>query len=75
MQAQRKVLNCIQNYIDQYNYSPSSREIGELLNYKSSETIHGHFVQFFKKGLYRMGSYKTKNIKSFEGSVNLWIVF
>lgn len=37
-----RILDTIIEYIKKHGYSPSVREIGEMVNLKSSSTVHAH---------------------------------
>jgi repressor LexA len=47
---QRQILNTIENYIKENGYSPSVREIGELVGLRSSSTVHRYLEKLKSKG-------------------------
>ena len=51
MGTQQRILYAIQQYIDEHNYPPSVREIGEMVGLASPSTVHGHLFRLQRKGL------------------------
>lgn len=47
---QIEVLETINEYYEEYGYSPSFREIAKRMNICSSSTIHGHLEKLKEKG-------------------------
>ena len=52
---QAKILDYIQNHIQDYGYAPTYREIGEHFNLSSPSTIHGHIKALVEKDVIRIG--------------------
>lgn len=47
---QEEALQILTNYIDKHGYSPSNRELAELMHLNSHSTVHGHLVNLQNKG-------------------------
>lgn len=45
-----EVLNVIVEYIKQNEYAPSVREIGDIVGFKSSSTVHSYLKSLQDKG-------------------------
>ena len=41
-ETQQRILEYIENYIEENGYPPSVREIGQAVDLKSTSTVHGH---------------------------------
>ncbi|WP_100406281.1 LexA family protein [Bacillus solitudinis] len=65
---QQKVLDCIVQYIVENNYPPSSREIGAIVNHKSSSTTHGIFVRLRQKGYIDWEDTKPRTLRVLKGA-------
>ncbi|PPA70078.1 LexA repressor [Jeotgalibacillus proteolyticus] len=48
--SQAKVLKAIRSFIQANKYPPTIREIGDLVNLKSTSTVHLHFQNLKEKG-------------------------
>jgi len=48
---QKRILEAIHTFIEGNGYSPSVRELGDIVGLKSSSTVHGHLERMQKKGL------------------------
>lgn len=46
-----RILDAIIEYIKKHGYSPSVREIGEMVNLKSSSTVHAHLKIMLDSGI------------------------
>lgn len=46
----QNILNYIIEYMTEYGYSPSVREIGEAVGLKSTSSVHTHLTRMFKEG-------------------------
>ena len=44
------VMDAILNFINEHQYFPSYREIGEMTGIKSTSTVHGHIVKLIQEG-------------------------
>lgn len=51
MSKREEILEKIVAYIQEHGYPPSVREIGELVNLKSTSTVHSHLTQMFRDGM------------------------
>ncbi|WAH35031.1 LexA family protein [Alicyclobacillus dauci] len=49
-ERQLDVLNCIKEHVQANGYPPTTREIGEILNMKSTSTVHQHLGRLRDKG-------------------------
>ncbi|WAM36614.1 winged helix-turn-helix transcriptional regulator [Caldicellulosiruptor acetigenus] len=49
-ERQQQILNAIIGYINEKGYSPSIRELADMVGIKSSSTLHGHLQRLAKKG-------------------------
>ena len=63
--SQLAVYQAIKNYIEQYGYSPSIRELCEITGKRSPATIHAHLINLFDMGYIEIkkGSNRTIRIK------------
>ena len=52
-EAQRKVYDCVVEYIDDNGYAPTVRQIGEILGYSSTATVQQHLKALVDKGYLR----------------------
>lgn len=59
------VYQAIKDYIEQYGYSPSIRELCEITGRRSPATIHTHLINLHDLGYieYKKGSNRTIRIK------------
>lgn len=60
---QKEILDAIYYYKGQHSYSPSVRELGEIVGLSSPATIHDHLVNLKKKGYI---NWKEKNYRTIE---------
>ncbi len=60
---QQEVLDAIYYYKGQHSYSPSVRELGEILGLSSPATVHEHLSTLRKKGYI---TWKEKNYRTIE---------
>jgi len=60
--TQQRILEFIEKYIEENNYAPSVREIGEAVDLKSTSTVHGHLNRLEKKGLLHREAMKPRTI-------------
>lgn len=63
---QREMLKTIKDYIDNKGYSPSVRELCELLGKRSTATIHYHLKNLAKKGYISYQERKGRTIRVIE---------
>lgn len=58
---QLNILNVIKNFIDEFGYSPTIREIGNITGLSSSATIWAYLRILEDKGYitYKKGAYRT----------------
>jgi len=49
-ESQKRVLRAIKEYIDEKGYSPSFRELGQIVNVNSSATVQYHINILKEKG-------------------------
>ena len=63
--SQQVVYQAIKDYIEQYGYSPSIRELCEITGKRSPATIHTHLINLHDLGYieYKKGSNRTIRIK------------
>lgn len=50
MKRQIQILQFINEFINEHQYSPTVREITEAVGLKSPSTVHGHLDRLRKKG-------------------------
>lgn len=61
--SQEKVLSAIKFYYRMFGYSPSVRDIAELCNMRSTNTVHGHLQALKKKGYISIEKSKARAIR------------
>ena len=61
-ETQQRILEYIENYIEENGYPPSVREIGQAVDLKSTSTVHGHLNRLEKKGLLHRKAMKPRTI-------------
>lgn len=49
-EKQRRVLLTIDQYINMHGYSPSIRDVGQILNIHSSSTVYSYLERLKEKG-------------------------
>lgn len=49
-ERQQQILNAIASYVNEKGYSPTVREIADMVGIKSSSTLHAHLQRLEKKG-------------------------
>jgi len=49
-ESQRRVYDCVVEYIDDNGYAPTVRQIGEILGYSSTATVQQHLKALVEKG-------------------------
>lgn len=61
---QTEILNIIKEFINEYGYSPSFREVGKIAGLNSSATVFVHLKNLKEKGYitYKKGAYRTIRI-------------
>lgn len=64
---QIEILNIIRDFINEYGYSPTVREIGNLANLSSSATVHFHLSNLKKNGYITFIKGKMRTIRIIEG--------
>lgn len=60
---QQGIIDAIVEYVEENNYPPTSREIGEIVNLKSSSTVHGHLSRLRRKGYLDWEEGKPRTLK------------
>lgn len=60
---QEELLYCIKSYIEDYGFSPSIRELQEMMNKKSTSTIKQGLDILRKKGYINFQDHKVRTIK------------
>lgn len=48
---EKEILKAIIHYIEEYQYPPSIRDIGDIVGLKSTSSVHQHLENMNKKGL------------------------
>ncbi|WP_062052314.1 hypothetical protein [Bacillus sp. JCM 19034] len=64
---QKNVIVTINKYINKNKYSPTTRELADLLNHKSTSTTHGHLVKLRKKGYVDWVESKPRTLRVLKG--------
>jgi repressor LexA len=67
---QRQILDFITNFINDNNYAPSIREIGDNFNLSSPATIHVHIENLKKKGFLKTAYNEARSIELIPAEVN-----
>ncbi|UAT31989.1 transcriptional regulator [Bacillus badius] len=49
-EKQQRVLITVSNYVNENGYPPSRRELGDILNLRSSSTVKGYLDKLKKEG-------------------------
>ncbi len=49
--VREKILQAIISYINQHGYSPSVREIGDMVGLKSTSSVQAHLTRMFTDGM------------------------
>lgn len=50
-EMRKRILKAIESYIQDHGYSPSVREIGDMVGLKSPASVHSHLVCMQKYGM------------------------
>lgn len=53
---EKEILNAIIQYIEEHQYPPTVREIGELVGLKSTSSVQNHLENMIAKGLIESGN-------------------
>ncbi len=61
-EKQKNIYRFIVDYIDENNYPPSVREIGEAAGLSSTSTVHGYLQRLEKRGLIHRDESKSRAI-------------
>lgn len=64
---QLNILNIIKEFINEYGYSPTIREIGQRANLNSPATVHFYLNNLKKKGCISYIKGKMRTIRIIEG--------
>lgn len=57
-EKETQMLGAIKTYIEENGYSPTVRELGEIVGLKSSSTVHNHLKKLETKGyISKMGNF------------------
>lgn len=59
---QQAIFDFIKNYIDEFGYPPSVRDIGEGLNLSSPATVHAHIAKLVEAGYLKKNDLKKRAI-------------
>ena len=73
-EKQKNIYRYIIEYIDENNYPPSVREIGQAAGLSSTSTVHGYLQRLEKRGLIKRDESKSRAItvvSDSESSINL----
>lgn len=62
-EKQARVLESIKKFIAKNGYPPTVREIGSMINLRSSATIHAHITLLEEKGYLKKGMGKNRTIE------------
>lgn len=62
-EKQEELLYCIKSYINSYGFSPSIRELQEMMNKKSTSTIKQGLDILRKKGYISFQDHKVRTIR------------
>ncbi len=68
---QKNIYKFIVNYIDENNYPPSVREIGEAAGLSSTSTVHGYLQRLEKRGLIHRDESKSRAISIVDETENI----
>lgn len=66
----QKVYDYIKDYIYEYNYSPSVREIQKSLNIKSTSTVQSDIKELIELGLIKRPDLKSRSLVLMEDEIN-----
>ena len=50
-EVRERILKSIISYIEEHGYSPSYKEIGEMVGLKSKNTVYNHIQRMFETGM------------------------
>ena len=67
---QRQILDFITEFINEHNFAPSLREIGQHFNLSSPATIHAHITNLKKKGFLKTSYNEARSIELVPTKVN-----
>lgn len=67
---QREILDYINDFLEEHNYSPSIREIGEKFGLSSPATIHAHLKNLEDKGFLKKGYNEARSIELVPADMN-----
>lgn len=48
--TREKILDAIIQYIEKHGYSPTTREIGQMVGLKSTSSVHSHLTRMYIEG-------------------------
>lgn len=51
MNQREEILKAIISYIQEHGYSPSVKEIGDMVGLKSKASVHAHLTRMFADGM------------------------
>ena len=63
MTGKEKILKAIQNFVDEYGYPPSIREIAKKVRFKSTKAVKVHLDNLAKEGLIDKVSGQARSIR------------
>lgn len=67
---QQEVLDCIKSFIEEKGYSPTVRDLCQLLNLSSPSTVHVHLNSLEAKGMIKRDALKSRSIILTESSTD-----
>lgn len=50
-EKRKEILKSIISYIQEHGYSPTIREIGKMVNLRSTSTVSGHLEKMLREGM------------------------
>lgn len=69
-----RILEQLLIYIDKNGFSPTVRELGEILGYKSSSTVHHHLQCLQEKGIISYEPTKSRTLRIVGCSHLNWVL-
>ena len=62
MESREYILNCIIQFMEEHNYSPTIRELCDMSGLKSTSTVYMHLQKLKSDGLISMVEYEPRTI-------------
>ena len=63
IEKRRKIMNAIKGYISEQGYSPTIRELAEIVQLSSSSSLHRHIKVLIEEGYISMGKGIPRSIR------------